>query len=157
MDSELWGIKVLHGEKFDLPIQDNVYTMLTNISLGEINGDAPTFVKAIIKTIELDKYNESTKEAPEKTDTVLLAVLTPNKIEQISTSHHYSPLNHKVTIEVSGPNDVYLAGNYIDLSDFEEEEEEEEEVGEDAYDENQLTKTLMNAVINDKLEDEKKE
>ena len=153
----MWGIKVLHGEKSKVPIKDNYYTLLTNISLGKILGDAPTFIRATIESIELEKIDEVTSEAPVVTHSILLAILTPNKLEHFSVVQHYSPLN-TVTIEVDGPNDVYLAGNYLNLSDYDDDEEEEEEIGEDAlgYDENQLTKTLMNAVINNKLDEKKK-
>ncbi|OHT08877.1 hypothetical protein TRFO_22460 [Tritrichomonas foetus] len=145
MESEIWGIKILHGSQSKVPIQDNVYTQLTNVCLGEISGQEPTFVKATIETIQIEKLNESTGEAPVEKSSMILGVLTPNKVEQIQINQQYSPLN-TVSIEASGPNDVYVSGNYIDISDDDEEEEEEEECAEESMDEQQLTKRLMAVV-----------
>lgn len=156
MESGLWGIKVCHGEKTKIPIKDNLYTIVKNVSLGEISGDAQTLVKATVESIQLEKYNEATNEAPTITNSILIGALTPNKIEQISVTQQYTPLD-TVTIEAAGPNDVYITGNYLYLSD-EEEEEEEEAIDEScAYDENQVTKSLMDVVINNKLENKKNE
>ncbi|OHT07367.1 hypothetical protein TRFO_24452 [Tritrichomonas foetus] len=144
MESTIWGIKINHGSQSKVPILDNVYTQLTNVCLGEISGQEPTFVKASIETIQIEKINETTAEAPVEKSSVILGVLTPSKIEQIQINQQYSPLN-TVSIEASGPNDVYISGNYIDISDDDEEEEEEEAFDEE-MDEQQLTKKLMEVV-----------
>lgn len=151
MEGEIWGIKVRHGEKSKIPIIDNAYTILTNVCLGELLSNEPTSVSIEVETIELEKFDETTNEAPTTSSSFLLGVLTPNKIEHMQISQQYSPLD-TVTVTANGPNDIYISGNYIAIDDDEEEEEEEEEeIDENSIplDENKLTETLMNVVIPD--------
>ena len=144
--SAFWGIKVLHNTKSKIPIKDFLYTQLTNICLGEITENKPTIVKATIETVDIDKIDSATNDAPVHKTDLILGILTPNNHEMIQINQNYSPLD-TVVITAEGPNDVYASGYYSPFEDEEEEEEEEEEAASD-LDESELTKKLMEVVNN---------
>ncbi|KAH0792163.1 hypothetical protein GPJ56_003962 [Histomonas meleagridis] len=119
-----WGVSIPAGKKVELQIPDNLYTIVTNICLGEITKQEPTKVKLYLETILIDEIDEAKQEAPTEKHETVLTILIPNQFEQFPTNQIYSPLN-KVYIEADGPNTIYISGYYDDIEDDAEEEEEE--------------------------------
>ena len=126
MDQQsFWGQKLDPKQKMKIPIEDDKFTKLTSISLGEIQNENNNIVSIEISSILIDQIQND--EAPEEKTNIDI-ILTPNKKESEQFSFKFSTLN-TVEITNNGPNVVYISGYFEDFDLYSEEEElfEEEE------------------------------
>ena len=124
-----WGKMIKPGEKVELESPDDVYTIMTNICLGEIDKkfiNQSSTVKGKVETIQIDKIDPEGVSEPKEIINTVFGILTPSKCEHIRLHNFFSPLS-TVELEVDGANNVYVSGTYIPISNEDEMEEDTNE------------------------------
>lgn len=149
-----WGLELNPGEPMTVKRLDDFYVVITNVSFGELPENyekVPHIINAKINTIELDKLDKSTRDAPEETTEITIAILIPETKEQTVINQTFNPLNSKIVLKNNGKYPVYVSGFYypIDEDEYDEEEEEEEIAEKEQSDEKveaAVTKNLLDFV-----------
>ncbi|KAJ7780545.1 hypothetical protein DFH07DRAFT_792651 [Mycena maculata] len=110
----LWSCTV--DAKKGFSFQPAAPIRITNVALGDdlANTSARTSLKLSYKTL-IPENDDSDDDAPPEfpTSTTFICALTPGKIEQVAINIVLEE-KEDYTLEVVGPNTVYLTGNYID-------------------------------------------
>ncbi|KAI0358745.1 hypothetical protein OH77DRAFT_1421202 [Trametes cingulata] len=139
----LWSVVATPGEPSVISPPSDI--RITNIALGDQLADESgrTTVKLIYRRPGADEEESDDEEDEDEKEndnsdlsTTVLCSLTPGKIEQ-STVDVVLNEDEEYLIEVVGKNTVYLTGNYIDQSPFDQDpygEDEDDMSDEEDYD-----------------------
>ena len=144
--SLFWGREIKSGDIIDLSPPENVYTILTNISFGNLPENPikePVTLKANVKITHIESIKEGDTEPPVEMINTTLASLIPEKIEQLKIYQVFSPLC-QVSFTVDGPYSLDISGRYEPVYSEEEEDIDEEE--EEELDEKEIEKKAMQLV-----------
>ena len=125
-----WGIIIKPGEKKTLNPPDEVYTIISNASLGELPENPEEISSKLIAYIETTSLPDENETAETMSTHTLLADLIPNKCEQTILSNTFGPLS-TVSLENQGVYDIYVSGYYQPTCEDEEEEIDEEDLDEE--------------------------
>ena len=142
-----WGNEIKPGDNIDLHSPENVYTILTNISFGDLPQNPqqePVVLKADIKITRVESLKKGDEMPPIEQIQTTFGSLVPGKIEQLKIHQVFSPLC-QVTFTVEGPYSLYISGIYEPLNSEDEEEEEDFEE-EEELDEAAIQKKAMQLV-----------
>jgi hypothetical protein len=130
-----WGHAIPPGSSVHLDDGDDIYTILTNASLGIRSEDAQgsSTLRGRVDSVLIDKLIPNSTFDAIVTRETIFAVLTAGGTEQVQLNQSFSPLD-RVELSVDGDFEVYVSGTRELVDEEGEGEEEEEELGEEDED-----------------------
>ena len=141
-EKSIWGIVAEPGRKTKLPFIDNSYMIISNICIGEIpenlrNNSANLVL--IVKSIDMENYDESKGEAPEIISETEICTLILNTCEHFCCNHVLNPLD-KAEVIAKGDFPIHISGYSVPVEGIDDDEEEEEEDKHEEEDHNEENK-----------------
>ena len=116
-----WGVSIGPNKTIPVNYDENAYLTISNACIGEFPEDLKPNERNIVslhcKTVDMEKYDEKTQEAPTVDTEIQLCTLIPEHNEHLNLSHVLSPLSSEIKITNKGPCTVYLSGYFAFIED----------------------------------------